>query len=451
MRRTLALAVLLPLLAASCTCTSPDDRARAERRRKVKLAREKALKSKPEEQIPGRFKPISDTPDDDLEALAALGYLDGTRPPPNEQGVSILDADRIQPGANLYVSGQGPEAHLIDRDGTVLHKWAFDWYDAWPDQAKRPNGRSEFPNHWRRAHLYENGDLLVIWGGQGIARIDAKSQLLWGRTDEHVHHDVDVGPDGRIWTLSRSPETVPALSEERRVVVDTVLVLDPQTGETLDEWSVFEAFSATEVGRAMIPRLAKAGDVFHTNTITVLPPDYDTTGYPELAAGNLLLSFRNPSLIGIFDPKTGGLVWVSNGPWAAQHQPVLLDEQTVLVFDNRSLGTRSRVIEVDRRTGEIGWQYGAEEGEYFWSRILGSVQRLGNGNTLVTESDNGRAFEVTREGERVWELVIPHRAGPDDEFIASLYELVRLPPDFDLSWADPTTAALHVSAAPPEE
>ena len=34
----------------------------------------------------------------------------------------------------------------------------------------------------------------------------------------------------------------------------------------------------------------------------------------------------------------------------------------------------------------------------------------------------------------VWEFWNPHRAGPDDRYIASLFELVRLPEDLDLSW-----------------
>lgn len=34
---------------------------------------------------------------------------------------------------------------------------------------------------------------------------------------------------------------------------------------------------------------------------------------------------------------------------------------------------------------------------------MGGAQRLENGNTLITESDNGRAFEVTRAGEIVWD------------------------------------------------
>lgn len=37
------------------------------------------------------------------------------------------------------------------------------------------------------------------------------------------------------------------------------------------------------------------------------------------------------------------------------------------------------------------------------------------------------AFEVTRDGSIVWEFYNPHRAGDQDEFIATLFRVVRIP------------------------
>ena len=52
---------------------------------------------------------------------------------------------------------------------------------------------------------------------------------------------------------------------------------------------------------------------------------------------------------------------------------------------------------------EIVWQY--DDG--FYSRIISGVQRLPNGNTLITEGTSGRLLEVTRAGEVVWEFISP--------------------------------------------
>ena len=78
--------------------------------------------------------------------------------------------------------------------------------------------------------------------------------------------------------------------------------------------------------------------------------------------------------------------------------------------------------------------YVGSEERPFYSETCGANQRLPNGNTLIVESDNGRAFEVTPDGTTVWEYVNPHRAGEHDELIAALLDVVRLPRDFPTDW-----------------
>ena len=79
------------------------------------------------------------------------------------------------------------------------------------------------------------------------------------------------------------------------------------------------------------------------------------------------------------------------------------------------------------------YRSGSAEGLPFRA-AQGGVQRLANGNTLITESMGGRAFEVTRDGKIVWEFVSPHRAGDANELVAVLLDVVRLPPSFPLEW-----------------
>ena len=72
----------------------------------------------------------------------------------------------------------------------------------------------------------------------------------------------------------------------------------------------------------------------------------------------------------------------------------------------------SRVIEVNPATNEIVWKYQeAREFNFFSPRISNAV-RLPNGNTLINEGSFGRFFEVTREGDVVWEYVNPYFGPP---------------------------------------
>ena len=95
-----------------------------------------------------------------------------------------------------------------------------------------------------------------------------------------------------------------------------------------------------------------------------------------------------------------------------QHDPTLLDNGNILIFDNgwhalTAPTPASRVIEVDPRTNQIQWEYKTKPGWDFFSAFISGAQRLPNGNTLICEGMTGRLFEVTYEGELVWEYTNP--------------------------------------------
>jgi outer membrane protein assembly factor BamB len=85
----------------------------------------------------------------------------------------------------------------------------------------------------------------------------------------------------------------------------------------------------------------------------------------------------------------------------------VLENGNVLIFDNGVRRQWSRVVEVDPRSGRIVWEYRAPEATAFFTRSRGGAQRLPNGNTLITESNRGHAFEVTAGGEIVWDFFVP--------------------------------------------
>jgi hypothetical protein len=105
-----------------------------------------------------------------------------------------------------------------------------------------------------------------------------------------------------------------------------------------------------------------------------------------------------------------------------------------LLFDNLGADGQSRVLELEPLTLKTVWEYRGTRQDPFFSAECGTAHRLANGNTLIVESLNGRAFEVTPDKRIVWELYNPHRAGKNKELIATLFDVVRLPPDFGKGW-----------------
>jgi hypothetical protein len=83
------------------------------------------------------------------------------------------------------------------------------------------------------------------------------------------------------------------------------------------------------------------------------------------------------------------------------------------------------VLELDPVRREIVWEYGSAPEQRFFSAKRGGSQKLPNGNVLITDSESARAFEVTPEGDVVWEFLNPEREGDKR---AAIYRMTRHEP-----------------------
>ncbi len=370
---------------------------------------------------------------DAVGALMQIPYLSGYNPASDKKGVIVYDAARAFPGWNLVVSAHAPEARLMDMRGAERHKWALDARRAFPTLETDPDNRG-YDKFWRRALLLPDGDLLVVWQYIGIMRIDASSRLKWA-LQNGAHHDAAVGPDGRIYALTRRRKILPRISPDDPVLEDFVTILTPD-GRTLKSISLLESFERSDYAPDLVP-MASEGDIFHTNTVQVLDGSLAARS-PHFREGNVLVSIHALGIVAILDPVAEKIVWALSGQWRAQHRPHLIGNGRLLMFDNfgsMRVG-ESRVLEVDPFTQQIAWRYGTRPGQTFYSATNGFVQRLPNGNTLVVSSNEGRAFEVTGDEEVVWEYENPFRTGDKDALVATLEQVERLPADLDPSrWA----------------
>ncbi|MDH3211836.1 MAG: arylsulfotransferase family protein [Myxococcales bacterium] len=366
----------------------------------------------------------------EIERLEALGYVGGSRETDGPSRVTVHDPRRAYAGLNLATSGHGPEAFLLDMEGEVLHRWRHAFWDVWPEY---PVARDAPPTQvWRRVHLYGNGDLLAIFEGLGLIKLDADSNLIWARP-LRAHHDLEVMPDGRIYVLTREAHLVPRINEEEPVVEDFVSILDA-SGQELRRVSLLAALERSDFAREWRESGGRRGDLFHTNSLSVLDGSLERKT-PGFRAGNILVSLLTLDMVAVVDLEQEKIVWARRGSFRRQHDPKRIANGNLLLFDNVGSRNASTVMELDPRTGALVWQYSGDPASPFLSRTCGTAERLPNGNTLITESDAGRAFEVTPEREIVWEFFNPHRAGERSQYIATLFEVVRLPADFDVSWA----------------
>ncbi len=343
-------------------------------------------------------------------------------------GVSIQKDDRD--AYNLVVSAHAPELLLIDITGRTVHRWhcpyekITNWVGTpgWGDYAPPMNHIGRYSYRW--AHLMRDGSVLVLFEDLGIAKLDRDSSPIWAFRGGHPHHMAAVGPDGMVYVLSRKLSrrdmgllTVDTTSAD--VIEDSVIVLGPD-GTERKRISIVDAFRDSPFASAL--ESTKTKDLMHTNAVHVIT-EAEAKASSVFRAGHLLLSFRHLNSIAVLDPEARRIVWYLQGMFKAQHDPSIVDNGDVLVFDNRGNGGESRLLQIDPRTRAVRWQYPQPGESGFFTDTCGRCQRLPSGNTLIIESETGRAFEVTPDGDKVWEYFSPHR---HNQNIATLYDVRRI-------------------------
>ncbi|MDG4859060.1 aryl-sulfate sulfotransferase [Streptomyces sp. T-3] len=335
-------------------------------------------------------------------------------------GLIALDEGRSFGGYTLFapLTGTG-EVYLIDVHGEVVHQWNLPY---------RPGRHARVLANGNLAYngvLPDEPALFPMWHkyrGGVMQEIAPDGTVLREHRDRFQHHDAHHYGDGRLLYGALEPLTGAEAAAVRGGVpgseagggtiwADTIKEVDAQ-GRTTWEWRVAE-----HLGRAEFP----------------LHPDYSREHYPlinsvlPLRDGNILASLRSASAVIVISRATGEIVWRTEpGVVSQQHCPTELENGNFLVFDNGVYRPGhdvpfSRVIEIERASGKVVWEYHDPAREAFFAPFMGGAQRLANGNTLVTDSPAGRLFEVTEDGYLCWEYVVPFFGGYREREVSALF------------------------------
>jgi hypothetical protein len=374
---------------------------------------------------------VPDRDEDEDEAkrrIESIGYVGGVELGASGNGVTVRNAARVAAGLNLYNCGNAPEAVLMDAGGQVRHSWRKSYADAFPNDTSAPHHTKDF---WRRVHLYPNGDLLAIFGGRGIIKLDLHSKLLWALPNK-AHHQAVIAENGEIYVLTRSVRKVPELGREGLFSEDFVTILRAD-GSELRRTSLLKALQDSEF-LGLLDFLREVDPTFHTNSIQLLG-ERSPAGDGPAVRNSALVSFREINTVALVDLDAERAIWAMAGLAIRQHDPSLLDNGNLLIFDNRLAELGSRAIEINPRTQELVWEFPKPGAARIFSACCGTAQRLSNGNTLITFTQTAEAFEVTADGEVVWEYQSPARTGKNNEFLAQLMEVRRIPEQQLGDWA----------------
>ena len=341
-----------------------------------------------------------------------------------ESGVVKYNKTKSFDGYNFYQNNRG-YAYLMDMNGHLIYRWKF------------PNS----DENWGYARLLDNGDIIKICCDRYLAKFDKNSKLIW-KIPLAVNHDIEVLPDGSF--LAPVFES-PVEYNNREVIFDSIVHIS-KDGQKLGTWSTYEHLKElqkfhppSDLDKKPAGNIAKGLDLdeyyhlsfihmyqyYHLNSIQILPDTPLGLKNKIFQKGNCLICLRNVDLMLILDKDTHQVVWSwGSGELDRPHTPRMLDNGNILVFDNGLHRTYSRLVIVNPVSRKIVWEYKASPPEKFYSRTQGSGQLLANGNFLICETKNGRAFEITPGGEIVWEFLNPELNM--DGSRATIYRMLRI-------------------------
>ena len=352
-------------------------------------------------------------------------------------------------------------ARLIDMNGTTVHEWRNAGDLTTLIDPKLTGGKL--------GHVLVTLSMLNVPGtdlvpgatgraAQSIGELDWEGNTVWtfgakapGKL-AYQHHDWDRLSNGNTLVLANAVHPIKGFVQPR--LLDDVIYEVNAAGDVVWTWTAgdhLDEIGFTSEQMALI-RKSDSADYLHVNSMRLVGPNrWFTAGDERFRPDNIIISSRNANLIAIIDKKTGRVVWTLGPNYApappsdrrvprpldrtsGQHDPHIIPEGlpgagNLLVFDNEgpagypnlplAVTGGSRVLEIDPVTKQIVWQYSGEDsggpGWSFRSTHISNARRLPNGNTFVDEGQKGRLFQVTRDGEIVWEYVNPYpRRGTDN-------------------------------------
>jgi len=358
---------------------------------------------------------------DDGEEMRSrdLEFVPGELPEPLlTPSLDVYDEARVHDGWTLTNVATGLVRAvmplILDMNGEVV------WYHRHNDD------EVGFPD--QVAQLLDDYHVLVgpgVPAGEPVVEIDLQGEVYWEGPqqpddilgDGRMHHVLEKLDNGHYMVIYFRPSGPD--------IADEVAEID-EDGQTVWSWHTLD-------------HLDPHPHLVHANALHV-----------DLEQDVLYLNSYEEHVTWKIDRSDGAVLWTlgeggdfagdqdNTHPWFSQaHGAKVLPDNHFLYYDNGTTDRGfSRVIElaVDESTmeAEIVWEYPGELAEDLWySFSWGDADRLDNGNTLInTGSGPGspadqpsRTFEVTPEGEVVWQItwsLDPEKLGA--------FEAERIPP-----------------------
>ena len=328
-----------------------------------------------------------------------------------------------------------PVAVMVDTDGEVVWYYEYDqWYlSSFGDVAWNPEKQTILIGLLKDASAYDSL-------AEEAIEIDLEGNIVWKAPEIMSYYYGPGSWNHAYYKMKDGSVTFPQVVYDTCIVGDRIVNLDADSYAELWSWDYRDYFEKPDCSANT------SGDVWldwtHTNSVSMFKDE-----------GIVYVNSRNFSTFFKIDMSTGAIIWRlgkdgdfafvgnSENPWfELAHEPEIngVNGNKVIFYDNGTAERGfSRIVEYaineTNMTAEMIFEFdGRDLGKGWWSEYWGDADRMQNDNIFVTAGfydmqQTSRFFEVTHEGEVVWELFLEKT----DDWQISLYKADKFVPPLE--------------------
>jgi len=299
-----------------------------------------------------------------------------------------------------------PELKIVKR--WILEETPVDGVEPRPKYRKFVHG----------VQMLADGSVIFTYDGSiSLQRIDSCGKRLWSTGGEFNHAVTLNEARDAVWTF-RGFTTIAEVSVDdgrviRTIPVEDIIAANPTT-DILEVRRLHDndlnVNSRNTQGKWLY-------DPFHLNDVEPLPSAI-ADRFKDFAAGDLLISARSLNLLFVIDPDTLRIKWWRAGMTERQHDPDWLPTGEILILNNRMSRDYSELVAIDPATYKRRVLFdGRKNG--FYTRIRGKHELYPDGHQAISSPQQGRAFEVDRDGNVALEVVNPKPGSDTQNYVIS--------------------------------
>lgn len=336
---------------------------------------------------------------------------------------SFVDSNFVLISAIDSIIGRSKIELLSLADSKVIHEWI-------PPQEEILNNLPNLPkleyHPITERNFYVNHPLLMPDGSVVVnvdygpmIKLDKDSKIEWIINDRYFHHSLELDAEGNIWTCFNQPKSEwdSVFAEKNEVFHENSIAKISQKGEVLYERSLFDVLIHNKLKGVLFGMGEFENDPLHLNDVQ--PALTDT---PYWKKGDLLLSFRNKSLICLFRPVEDRIIWFKTGDWVDQHDVNFIFPDKISLYGNDVIriidesetipvnGTND-VYVINLETGEVTTPFSKMFKELeIYTDFQGRSEILRSGKIFIEETYPGRLL-IANEETAEWAYVKCHSDG----------------------------------------